>query len=434
MFVKSLCLIFTIFFSHHCYAEDISKTLTLSEGLRLATDNNRLLKIASFNKSIASADTLIARSRLLPNMQASFSQTFLAHQPGAIFDSQRVFISQKDFLSYGINIYQTIYDFGANISRYNASKTYLDLTKLDIMRIKNLIALDFINTYFDLLEAERMVGVSQKEAERLGAHLMVAQSLYAEGVITKNDLLQSEVLLSDARQRLLTIKNKRATSASKLNTILARPITTEIQAVDVTTDIPEDMKLERAWEISAQERNEIKILDHELKILSLQETGLKSEYYPQLFAQGGYNFVENRYAFPEGNWSFILGMNIDLFSGGSTKAEVSKIRYQRDQLLEEKSKLMDDIRFEVEKSYLDLKNALEKIQVTKDAAFQAEENLRINQIRYEEGVGTSTDVIDAITLLTTAETNYCRAVYELQRARAGLQYATGLDLVSMYSY
>jgi outer membrane protein TolC len=302
------------------------------------------------------------------------------------------------------------------------------------VRIKNLVALDFINTYFDLLEAEKMVGVAQKEAERLEAHLKVAQSLYEEGVITRSDLLQADVMLSDAKQRLLTIKNRRATSISKLNTILARPITTEIQVVDVTTDIPEDMELERAWEISAQERNEIKILNHELKILSLQETVLKSEYYPQLFARGGYNFTENRYQFPEGNWSFILGMNIDLFSGGSTRAEVSKILYQRDQLQEEKSKLMDDIKFEVEKSYLDLKNSLEKIQVTKDAAFQAEENLRIHKVRYEEGIGTSTDVVDAITLLSNAETNYCRAVYELQRARAGLQYAIGLDLVSMYSH
>ena len=432
IFIRFICLIVAIFFSHHCYAEDTSKMLTLSEGLRLATDNNHLVKIASFNKAIASADTSIAKSKLLPNIQASFSQTFLAHQPGAIFGPQRVFVSQKDFLSYGINVHQTIYDFGANISRYNASKTYVDLTNLDLVRIKNLVALDFINTYFDLLEAERMVGVAQKEAERLEAHLKVAQSLYAEGVITKNDLLQAEVMLSDARQRLLTIKNRRATSTSKLNTILARPITTEIQVVDVTTDVPEDMELEKAWETAEQERSEIKILDHELRILSLQETVLKSEYYPQLFARGGYNFTENRYQFPEGNWSFILGMNIDLFSGGSTRAEVSKILYQRDQLQEEKSKLMDDITFEVEKSYLDLKNAMEKIQVTKDSVDQAEENLRINKIRYEEGIGTSTDVVDAITLLAKAETNYYTAVYELKRGYAGLQYAMGLDLVSSF--
>jgi len=421
------------FFSN-CFAEDTERIITISEGLRLATDNNRLIKIASFNKDIASADSLVAKSKLLPSLNASISQTYLSHQPGAHFDSQTAFLSQKDFLSYGINVYQTIYDFRANVSRYEASKTVLDVTKLDIVRIRNLVALDFINTYFDLLETEKMILVAQKEVERFEEHLKVAQSLYTEGVITKNDLLQAEVMLSDARQRLLTMKNMRSTNASKMNNILARPINAEVRVIDVPMDVSEALELEKAWKTAETERSEIMIIDHELKILDLQETATKSEYYPKLFAQGGYNFTENRYQFPQGNWSMVLGMNVNLFSGGSTKAEVSKVIYRREQLLEQKRKLVDDIELEVEKSYLDLKNAIEKIQVTKDAASQAEENLRIHKIRYEEGIATSTDVVDAITLLATAETNYHRAVYELRRAQAELQYAIGLDLVSMYSH
>jgi outer membrane protein len=433
----SLTLLFssllTIFLYQICSAEDVPRIITISEGLRLATDNNRLIKIASLNKDMASADILIARAKFLPSINASFRQTYLTHQPGAIFGPEKVFISQKEYPSYGINLYQTIYDFGANISLYRASKTYLDVTHLDIARIKNLVALDFINTYFDLLETEKMIVVAEKEVERFESHLKVAQSLYAEGVITKNDLLQAEVMLSDSKQRLLTRKNGRTMNVSKINNILAMPIYEDLQVVDVSIDTPKGIELEKAWETSEKERREIKIIDNELRILDFQETATKSEYYPKLFAQGGYNFTENRYQFPEGNWSVILGVDFNLFSGWSTKAEVSKIIHMREQLHEQKRKLIDDIKLEVEKSYLDLKNALEKIQVTKDAASQAEENLRINKIKYEEGIGTSTDVVDAITLLTMAETNYCRAVYELKRSQAGLLYAMGLDLVSMYA-
>jgi outer membrane protein len=434
VFARILLTLFALSFFSNCFAEDIAGIITISEGLRFATDNNRLIKIASFNKDIASTDTLVAKSKLLPSLNASFSQTYLAHQPGAVFDSRSAFLSQKDYLSYGINLYQTIYDFGANISRYESSKTVLDVTKLDLVRIRNLVALDFINTYFDLLETEKMILVAQKEVEGFEEHLKVAQSLYTEGVITKNDLLQAEVMLSDARQRLLTIKNRRSTNASKMNNILARPINAEIQVIDVPMNVSEALELEKAWKTAETERSEIMIIDHELKILDLQGTATKSEYYPKLFAQGGYNFTENRYQFPEGNWSLVLGMNVNLFSGGSTKAEVSKVIYRREQLLEQKRKLVDDIKLEVEKSYLDLRNAMEKIRVTKDAASQAEENLRIHKIRYEEGIATSTDVVDAITLLATAETNSYRAVYELRRAQAELQFAIGLDLVSTYSH
>src|SRR3972149_3051701 len=432
-FQKFLLTLFMILISNTSFSDDTLKILTISEGLRLATDNNRLIKIASLNKNIASSDILIARAKLLPSINASLRQTYLSHQIGAIFGQDKVFISQKEYLFYGINLYQTIYDFGANISRYEASKTFLDVTNLDIARIRNLVALDFINTYFDLLEIEKMMEVAKKEVERFESHLKVAQSLYAEGAITKNGLLQAEVMLSDAKQRLLTIKNRKAIDISRINTILARPINEDLQVVDVPMDISQGVELEKAWEMAEKQRREIKIIDHELKIIDLEKKAAKSEYYPKLFAQGGYNFTENRYQFPEGNWSVILGIDLNLFNGGSTKAEVSKVLHRREQLLEEKRKLMDDIKLEVEKSYLDLKNALEKILVTKGAANQAEENLRINRIKYEEGIGTSTDVIDAITLLTLAETNYCRALYELRRAQAELRYATGSDLVSVYA-
>lgn len=426
-----ILFVFAIFHSSHCLADD-KNIITISDGLKLATDQNRLIKIASISKDIASADTLAARSRLLPNINASLNQTYFVHQPGARFDDQELFTSEKDSLSFGINIYQTIYDFGANISRYEASKTNLDLTKLDIVRIRNLVALDFLNTYFNLLETEKMVLVAQKEVESFESHLKVAQSLYDEGVITKNDLLQAEVMLSDTKQRLLTMKNRRSVIASQINNILARPIHADVQVVDVPTSTTEVVELEKAWDIAGKERSEIKIIDHELRIINFQETVIKSDYYPTLFAQGGYSYTENRYQFPNDNWSLIFGIHLNVFSGGSTKAEVSKVLYEREQLIEQKRKLIDDIILEVEKSYLDLKNALEKIQVTKDSVDQAEENLRINKIRYEEGIGTSTDVVDAITLLAKAETNYYRAVYELKRGHAGLLYAMGLDLVSSF--
>jgi len=443
--LHAFALLFSIFLHHECLAEDFTESqapesrederrITLSEGLKLATENNRLIKVASLNKDISYADVLVARSKFLPSIDASISQTYLSNQPGGRFGPIEAFTSEKEFLSYGINVYQTLYDFGATISHYKASKIALDVSTLDITKIKNLVSLDFINTYFDLLETEKMISVAQREVESLESHLKVAQSLYSEGVITKNDLLQAEVMLSDAKQRLLTIKNIRSINASRINNILARPIDAEVQAVDMPLDISETIELEEAWETAEKERIEIKIIDNKLRILDMQETIKKSEYYPRLFAQGGYNYTENRFQLHEENWSLILGIDLNLSSGGSTRAEVSKVKYSRNQLLEQKRQLIEDIQLEVEKSYREQKNALEKIAVTKDAMSQAEENLRINKIRYEEGIGTSTDVLDAITLLARAGTNYYRAGYELRRAHAGLLYAMGMDLVSAYAH
>ncbi len=444
--IKILFLLLATFLNCICFAgnsmesyvslNDGKSIITLSEGLKSATENNRLIKIAFHTKEISSTEVLVAKSRLFPSINATLNQTYLSYQPGAWFDSLHVYTAEKESLSYGINVYQTLYDFGSNISQYGASKIALDVATLDILRIKNIVALDFIYTYFDLLETEKMLFVSQREVESLESHLKVAQSLYAEGAITKNDLLQAEVTLSDAKQRLLTMKNIRSITASKMNNILGRPLNTEIHVVDMPLDphTQRVLELEKAWEIAEKQRAEVKIIDNELRIIDMEKIIKKSEYYPTVFAQGGYNYTENRYLLHEDNWSLIFGVNLNVFSGGSTKAKVSKVEYRRNQLLEQKKKLIEDIQLGVEKSYRDMNNALEKIKVTKDATSQAEENLRINKIRYEEGIGTSTDVLDAITLLAKAETNYYSAVYELNRAQAGLLFATGSDLVSVYSH
>ena len=113
-------------------------------------------------------------------------------------------------------------------------------------------------------------------------------------------------------------------------------------------------------------------------------------------------------------------------------AGLDKIRREKDKLTIERRKLIDDIRFEVERYYLELTSAREKVWVTKDATSQAEENLRINRVKYREGEGTATDVVDAITLLTVAETNHYRSQYELLRAEANLIHAMGRDLVEVY--
>ena len=432
---SACCLVVFWHYTDISYAEDNGAIMTITEGLKIATEHNHIVKIATQDMNISSADALVAKSRLYPSVNASASQTFLANQPGAHFGRQNVNTAERNSLAYGVNAYQTLYNFGANTSRYEEFRTIEDSRRLNIELLKNVVALNFIMTYFDVLESEKMISVAQREVESLGSHVKVAESLYNEGVITKNDLLQGVVRLSDAKQRLLTFKNRRSADASRLNNILSRKLNSEVRVEDIPVNVMATngfSTIESAWETAEKKRIEPAIIDKELQAAELEETIKRSEYFPNIFAQAGYNYAENQYQLHEDNWSVLLGLNINLFSGGSTKAEVLKIRHRKQQLLEQKLKVVDDIKIEVEKNYLDMKNASEKILATKDAVSQAEENLRINRVRYEEGVGTSTDVVDAITLLTTAETNYHKSGYEFKKAQAGLLYATGTDLTKEY--
>lgn len=431
---KTLMALLVLVFSVTFRATAYSEVLTLSEGLKLLRENSRTIKISQHEEKMSEADTLIALSRMLPEVNASWGHTSLAHQPTAVFGSQSVPVSQKDFLAYSLSIQQTLYDFRKNASRYEASKKLLNAKKMDAARTRNLVAIDFVLVYLDLLEAENLVKISEKEVLQLESHLHDAKSLYEEGVITKNDLLQAGVKISDARQRLLIARNLRAVTASQLNSVLVRPLTADMQVEDIRESparfVEPDMG--NAWEIAEKQRPEILIAEETLKALDLEKRATEAEFFPRLFVKGGYDFTENRYQVYEGNWSVTLGMGINLFQGGLTRAELKKNVSQRLRLVEEKNKLIDDIRLEVEKYLLNVRTAKERVEVTKDAVQQAEENLRINRVKYEEGAGTATDVLDAVTLLTVAETNNYKSVYDLRRAEAAVLYAIGTDLSEVY--
>jgi outer membrane protein TolC len=411
-----------------------AEVLTLRDCIQLAAENSRILKIIQREEAISEADTLFARAEMLPDVNATASYTSLAHQPAAIFGLQTVPVSEKNFLSYSLSIQQTLYDFRGNASRYGASKAIFNTKKLDIERVRNLVVIDVIILYFDLLESEKLLLVAQKEVDRFEAHLIDAGNLYGAGVITKNDLLQAEVKISDAKQKLLSAKNYRALNASRLNTAILKPLTAEIQVIDNDGVMPEKLEMDRAmaWEKAEKKRLEISIVDETLKSLNFEQIAKRSEYFPHFFVKGGYDYTENRYQIHEGNWSLLFGMGMNLFKGGSTKAELMKIENQKLKLHEQRNMLIEEIRLEVERYLLDTKNAWERIAVTKDAVRQAEENLRINRLKYEEGIGTATDVVDAVTLLTIAETNYYRALYDLRRAEGAFLYATGTNLREVY--
>jgi len=417
------------------FSEAGAEALSLSDGLKIVAEKSRTIKISRSDERIAEADALMVRSRLLPSVQTSGGWSAFAHQPTARLGAQEVPTAESNFFFYSLNVQQTLFDFRGNAARYDASTSFLSAAMFETQRARNIAAIEFVLAYLDLLEQEKIVTVDEKERDALEAHLHNARMLHQEGVITKNDLLQAEVKLSDVQQRLLSARTLRALRASRLNSLLLLPLTAPVQVQDVTDKAvitPPALSLENAWEIAEEERAELRIADETLKALGFEESAKRSEYFPKLFVRGGYDYAENRYQVHEGNWSVTLGLNLSIFNGGETAAALKKIGYQQEKLLEQREKLRDEIRLEVQRYLLQSVTARERLNVTKDSVEQAEENLRINRVKYEEGMGTGTDVLDAVSLLSIARTNHYTALYDLRKSEAAVYYATGKDLLEVY--
>jgi len=97
----------------------------------------------------------------------------------------------------------------------------------------------------------------------------------------------------------------------------------------------------------------------------------------------------------------------------------------KEELIQTKLALEDDIRLDIKKAVLALKNAAENIPTTSKAVEQGKENLRVNMERYKAQMNTVTEILDAETLLTRARVNYYKALYKHNLAKAQLERALG---------
>ncbi|HEX9135535.1 MAG TPA: TolC family protein [Nitrospirota bacterium] len=406
--------------------------LTLEEGLKIVVENGRDVAIARSDEDAARASVSLARSPWLPSVDLYGRETWLRYQPEAKTPFGAFPTSQDQFLTYGVKATQILYDFGKTSSSVGAAEYGLKSREIEIDRVKNQAALDFIVAYLDLLESEKLLQVSKEEVQQYEAHQKDTQSRFAAGVVTKNEVLQAEVTLADSRQRAVSADNLRSLRESRINSLLLRPLNEQVKPEEISASPSTGLTLEEAWASAEETSNRLKEIDQVIAAKEENIKSLRAEYMPTFYLSGGYEYSENKYLVHQDNWSAIAGVNVNLYSGGASNSRVGLAKAELRSLKLSRDKLLDGIRLEVKAAYLDLQSSAQKMEVTQAAVDQAVENLRLQRLRYREGVGTATDVLDAVTLLSTAETNSWKALYGMKRAEASLLNASGKDLVSMY--
>jgi len=410
-----------------------AQALSLGEGLKTVTESGRDVKIAQSDEETAREYVSLARSPWLPSVDLYARETWLRYQPEAKFSGNNVATSQDKFATYGVKATQVLYDFGKTSAGVHAAQFGLKAREIGTSRAKSQAALDFIVAYLDLLESEKLLQVATDEVTRYEAHKKDATTRYTAGVITRNEVLQADVMLSDSQQRFLTAENVRSLKASKLNSMLMKPLNDPVQVDEVRISPSAGITLEHAWTVAEAESADLRDMDARI---SAKEESVKisqAEYLPTLYLSGGYEYQENKYMVHQDNWSLIAGVNVNLFSGGASGSKVGIARSELRSLKLGREKLLDNIRLMVKGAYLDLQSSTQKMEVSKTAVAQAEENLRLQKLRFKEGVGTTTEVLDAVTLMTTAASNSWKSLYSVRRAEAFLLYGMGKDLAAAYA-
>ncbi|HOP39489.1 MAG TPA: TolC family protein [Geobacteraceae bacterium] len=398
-----------------------AETLTLQECLKKAAAANHELKVTAFDEKIAEGNIGVAKSGFLPHLNFQGGYTVQQDPQAMLVQGTKMETQQAEYGFFSVTADQILYDFGRTSSRFKQAQALRDATSFNHTARTKDIFLQVITAYYGILEYRKLVQAAQDEIVQMADHLRIAKNLYDQGVVTRNDLLQAEVQLANSKQRGLMEANRLENGWLYLNYLLGQQSSyradLEESVTSGTVTTIEDFPLTNRAEVMAL-RKGIEADEHAVK-------ESRSFYFPELFARLGVEYVQNKKVEEQAILYATVGLKINLFDGLATTSRYRQAIQSRMQNDEKLHMLESQIRLEYETACNDAQTAEERIRAAEKAVTQGEENLRINKDRYQEHVGTATDVIDAQTLLTKTRAEYYRAVFDHQVAIARIKKAKG---------
>jgi outer membrane protein len=426
--VGSILLI--LLFGGGVLAQESKETLTLEESIKIALEKN--LKIHSAVEGVKGSEfrRKAALTDFLPKWTGQYSFNRYSKASSATGSSgASSAIADKDVFNFSTSVSQPLFSGGSILANYRLEKMGIDLSKTDVETFKRDVVIQVREGYFNILRAEKFLDVAKQAVKQFEAQLEVTKAFFEVGIVPKNDVLQGEVRLANARQGLVKAENDLAVAKSSFNILLRREIDAPFGVVDILEYKPFYMGFEESLEEALRQRPEIK--NAELKIEQAKENVkiAKSGFFPTINLTGSYNKLSEEPGLTGDlrteRWSIQALATFTLWEWGKTANKVGESRVKVTQAEDAKIQLKEGIILEVKEDYLNMLVAEKNIDVAKKAIEQAEENLRMNEERYKYQVATATDVLDAVTLLAQARVNYYSALSDFNIAKARLERAMG---------
>lgn len=285
--------------------------------------------------------------------------------------------------------------------------------------------------YFNMLNATNMKALRQESVDRLQAHLDNVIAQYNVGIVARADVLRSEVELANAKQDYITASNEYDVAEATLNNIIGTPLNTTLKLKDSLQYVPYDNDMAYCLAYSEQHRPELKQAEYGVDAAEAALVVARSGHMPKVYANASNNWGGNGSNWPgddDENWSVGVTASINVFDSGVTWSKIHAAQEALVQAKESQRQIKDNVELEVRTDYLSMREAEKRITTAQVAVASAEEDYHIAVVRYQAGVGTNIDVMDAQEALTQAKTNYYQALYNYNTSKAALNTSMGVGV------
>ena len=327
---------------------------------------------------------------------------------------------------------QLVFD-GSYLLGLKATSVYKDLAVKSVTQSKQQVAENVTKAYYGILVNEKRIGLLSLNLARLDTLLKETRELNKQGFVEKIDVQRLDVQANNLRTELDNVNRLQDLSYSLLKFQMGYPmeepirISESLEKIELAT-----FNTNAAGEFSYANRIEYSILQTQENLAELDLKSIKAGYLPRLVLNANYGYNAGANAFSDlmtkqwfDNAAVTVALQIPIFDGFSKKYKAAQSANNLQKVRQSYSLLKSSIDMQRSQATITMKNALESMKEQKANLDLANEISRVTRVKYQQGVGSNLEVLNAESSIKESQANYFTALYNALIAKVEVEKANG---------
>lgn len=413
--------------------------LDLPRAVELAFANNPALAAAREVRSQVEGGIVEAKADAFPHiaLDSSWGQSrspsllnspdfedILEQFPGGSFEP-----STQELSRAVIEVTQPIWTFGKVRAAIDLAELVADAAGAQVSTAELDTGNAVAEAYYRLLAAREGLTTIEADREFRRRDLERVASLLEIGEATELEQLRAGAALAEVEPEVAARQGQVAVAETTLRRLLALPPGEPLELVEVEQALPEAPAVEPLVEAGLAARPELADLGYQAAIFEKRKTVTRADGKPQVEFTGHWGRevreIENVDDPLYSTWAFGVGLRWEFFDGGRRRGQVAQLESERRQVELQLEDLRARIRLEIDQARSDYQTAIARAAAAEASAAAAREALRVARESYEQGVANQTDLLDAQSRATQAETIAVSSFYEALIQASRLARAVG---------
>jgi len=415
-------------------------TLTLQDALARAQKYETSFLAAANAAGLAREDTLQARAALYPS--AGLRSEYLNTQGNGVFPSGRYVTND------GVHVYREWAVFHQDLSPgtltksgYQRAATAEALARAKTEVARRGLTVTVTKAYYALVGAQRKYASAQLALEQAQNYLTISQQLERGGEAPRSDVVKAQIQYNSQDLALREVRLAMAGTRLDLAVLMFPDFNQDFQVIDdlhLAAALPPRADVEA---MAKRENPDLRVAMEAVHGANLDITIARQAFLPTLTLDVDYGLEANQFgwktvvagdpakgAVPSPGYFVTASLNFPVWDWGARKSKLRQAELRRQQANVELSAAQRTVLRELNGFYQEAQTARDELDLLRQSADLATENLRLNTLRYQGGEATILELVDAQNTLAQARNAYDDGLVRYRVALANLQTVTGTVL------